>query len=381
MKKFDKDKLAELDIYLGEPNEQVREGLRAMLRAEGLRRTRTFARIDDLMNAMKERSPDLLVVTDDIDPNIFQIVKDIRHHRIGRNPFIIISFMVNPEEDRSIKKAILAGADDVLIKPVAPGPMLDRVAQLGTKRLPFIATTDYVGPERRRQTDRPSKIRQLKVVNTLQAKLEGKRVTPVDLSRSVEHCMSDVMAAKLDSHGLRLGYVCNLILKAYDEKKITKEVEENLLVLVGVLEDASKTAKGIGEVELSAICVDLARQVEEMAEKYEEPADSDIALIRKLTKAFELAKGNSSAARPAPAPTPAAKPKEPENQGTGRGSGPGASSDDISLDEVAQAGTGSGDGPGGAKPQQAESETDEDEPARPGTGDGEGPGSKRAAAH
>jgi hypothetical protein len=36
MKQFDKDKLAELDIYLGEPNEQVREGMRAILRAEDL---------------------------------------------------------------------------------------------------------------------------------------------------------------------------------------------------------------------------------------------------------------------------------------------------------------------------------------------------------
>lgn len=381
MKKFDKDKLAELDIYLGEPNEQVREGLRAMLRAEGLRRTRTFARIDDLMNAMKERSPDLLVVTDDIDPNIFQIVKDIRHHRIGRNPFIIISFMVNPEEDRAIKKAILAGADDVLIKPVAPGPMLDRVAQLGTKRLPFIATTDYVGPERRRQTDRPSKIRQLKVVNTLQAKLEGKRVTPVDLSRSVEHCMGDVMAAKLDSHGLRLGYVCNLILKAYDENKITKEVEENLLVLVGVLEDASKTAKGIGEIELSAICVDLARQVEEMAESYEEPSDSNIELIRKLTKAFELAKGNTSAARPAPQPQATkpqpSQPQTDKNTGTGSGAGPNAPSDAIALDEIQQPGTGSGAGPGARTPTP---ENKGDDDSRPGTGDGAGPGRKPEAA-
>ncbi len=293
MRNFDKDKLAELDIYLGEPNEQVREGLRAMLRTEGLRRTRTFARVEDLLNAMKERSPDLLVIADDLDPDIFQIVKDIRHHRIGRNPFIVISFMVNPDEDRALKKAILAGADDVLIKPVATGPMLERVSQLATRRLPFIATTDYVGPERRRSTDRPSKIRQLRVINTLQAKLEGKRVTAVDLARGVEHCMNDVMAAKLDSHGMRLGYVCNLILKAYEEKNVTKEVEENLLVLVGVLEDASKTAKGIGESELAALCIDLARQVEELAEKYENPDDKDLGLIKKLTKAFEMAKKNT----------------------------------------------------------------------------------------
>lgn len=349
MKNFDKDKLAELDIYLGEPNEQVREGMRAMLRSEGLRRTRSFTRIEDLLNAMRERSPDLLIITDDIDPEIFQIVKDIRHHRIGRNPFIVITFMVNPEEDRSVKKAILAGADDVLIKPVAPGALLERVSQLGVKRLPFIATTDYVGPERRRaNADRPSKIRQLKVINTMQAKLEGKRVSPADLARGVDHCMTEVMAAKLDSHGLRLGYVCNLILKAYDEKSITREVEDNLIVLVSVLEDAGKTAKGIGEAELSTICIDLARQVEEMAERYENPTAADISLIRKLTKAFELAKQSSGASAPTPSPAPPA-------------------------DADHNPGTGSGEGPGNPSADKAE------EPDNPGTGSGEGPGSKRAA--
>lgn len=314
MKKFDKDRLAEIDIFLGEPNEQVREGLRAMLRAEGLRRTRTFSRLEDLANGLKERTPDLMVIADDLDPDIFKFVKDIRHYRIGRNPFVVISFMVAPEDDRAIKKAILAGADDVLIKPVAPGPMLQRTAQLVHGRLPFIVTTDYIGPERRRQTGRPSKIRQLKVVNTLQAKMEGKRISPVELTAAVDACMSEVMAAKLDSHGLRLGYVCNLILKAYEEKNITKEVEENLLVLVGVLEDAAKTAKGIGEAELATICVDLARQVEEMAEKYEDPDPADIALIRKLTKAFELAKQSSGAA----APPPAAENKEAADQDAGQ---------------------------------------------------------------
>ena len=276
----------------------MREGLRGTLRAEGMRRTRTFARLEDLLNALRERSPDLIVLADDIDPTIFQIVKDIRNHKIGRNPFIVISFMVKPEDERSIKKATLAGADDVLIKPVAPGPLLERISQLGKKRLPFIATTDYVGPERRRDnSDRPSKIRQLNVLNTLQAKLEGNKVTPADLARGVTQCINEVMASKLDSHGLRLGYVCKLILKAYEEKTVTKGVEENLIVLATVLEDAAKTEKGIGETELSTICVDLARQVEEMAEKYEAPADSDIDLIRKLTKAFELAKQNSGAAQ------------------------------------------------------------------------------------
>src|SRR5437868_3334817 len=90
LKKFDKDRLGELDVYLGEPNEQVRESLRAMMRGEGLRRTRTFARMDDLLNAIKEAPPDLLIAADDLDPTLFDMVRDIRHFRIGRNPFIMV---------------------------------------------------------------------------------------------------------------------------------------------------------------------------------------------------------------------------------------------------------------------------------------------------
>jgi len=297
MKKFDRDKINDVDIYLGEPNEQVRESLRAMLRGEGLRRTRTFARIEDMINALKEAPPDLLIAADDIDPSLFDVIRDIRHFKLGRNPFIMITLMVRPENDDAVKKAILAGADDVMIKPVSPGKMLERVAHTTMNRLPFIVTTDYVGPERRRQTERPSQIKLLTVVNTLKRKIEGTRLTQAELGREVENCMNEVMAARLDSHGLKLGWVCSLILKSYDENRIDKELEDRILILVNVLEDASRTARAIGEPELANICTQMARQVEEMAETYQNPGDGQLATIRKLTKAFELAK-NAKASPP-----------------------------------------------------------------------------------
>lgn len=312
MKKFEKDKLSDVDVYLGEPNEQVRESMRAMMRGEGFRRARTFARIDDLVNAIKDAPPDLLIAADDIDGSLFDIIRGIRHFKIGRNPFIMITLMVRPDSDDSVKRAILAGADDVMIKPVSPGKLLERIAHLTHNRLPFIATTDYVGPERRRQTDRPSKIRQLNVVNTFKAKVDGKRMSQSEVARAVEANMNEVMAARLDSHGLKLGWICGLILKAYEEKNITKELEDRLLILVSVLEDAARTARVLGEPELSQICTQLAREVEEMAEKYEDPTDHMLGTIRKLTKAFELAKtakmgpaphqqAEAAAADPAPA--------------------------------------------------------------------------------
>ena len=120
MKKFGKDKLADVEIYLGESNEQIREGMRSTLRDYGLRRVRTFARMVDLINAIKELPPDLLIVSDDIDATVFDAVRDIRHFKIGRNPFMMISLLVTAENEGAVKHAILAGADDVMIMPNAP---------------------------------------------------------------------------------------------------------------------------------------------------------------------------------------------------------------------------------------------------------------------
>src|ERR1700749_821054 len=150
LRKFDKDKLGDIDLYLGAPNEQVRESMRAMMREQGYRRTRTFSRLDDLLNAIKEAPPDILVAADDLDARMFEVIRAIRHFKICRNPFILITLMVRAENDEVVKKAILAGADDVMIKPVAPGKLLERVAHTVSNRSPFIVTTDYVGPERRK---------------------------------------------------------------------------------------------------------------------------------------------------------------------------------------------------------------------------------------
>jgi DNA-binding response OmpR family regulator len=296
VKNFDRDNLGAVEIYLAEPNEYVREGLRAMLRGEGLRRTRTFTRLADVVSAIKDTPPDLLIAASSLDVGVFDTVRDIRQSRLGRNPFMMITVMAEAGNDLAIRRSILAGADDVMIKPVSPGKMLDRVAHVTKNRLPFIVTADYLGPERRGHTERDSKIRRIEVVNTLRSKLEGKPMTMEDLSRAVESCMNDVMAARLDSHGLKLGWVCNAILKAYQEKRIDKELEERLLILVSVLDDAGRTARGLGEPELSDICTGLARQVEEMAEDYKNPTSLGLATLQKLTKAFELAKSAKMAA-------------------------------------------------------------------------------------
>ena len=72
--------------------------------------------------------------------------------------------------------------------------------------------------------------------------------------------------------------------------------------MVTVLEDAARTAQSLGEKDLAQICSQMARQVEEMAENYENPTSIQFGTITKLTKAFELAKTAKAAPAPAAAP-------------------------------------------------------------------------------
>jgi len=291
LKSFDQEMLREVVIYFAEPSEQIRAGFRSTMHSYGIRHEHIFAGIVDLSNAIKASPPDLLIVDGELGLAAFDLVRDIRQFKLGRNPFIVISVMVDAKTEGAAQRAILSGADDVLIKPVAPGTLLDRVAYFTMHRLPFIVTSDYLGPERRRAANsRPSKIKHLEVVNTLKAKIDGSRLSVADLDRALKGSIDDMMSARLDSNALRLSSVSADILKSYEEKRVDKKVEGQLRMLVDVLQDAARTARTLDDPDLSQVCVKLASQIHEMGQDYEAPTSIQLSTIQKLASIFDLAK-------------------------------------------------------------------------------------------
>jgi len=288
MPKLERDKLADIEIHVGDPNEQVRDSLRSIMRAEGMRRISTFIRPEEFIDNLKKSSPDLLLLADDFDDNIFDIVRDIRHFRIGNNPFMIITMLIAQDNEGGMKKVIQCGADDVLIKPLSPGRLLERIAHLAFNRLSFIATTDYVGPERRRTSDRPSSIPRLDVVNTMKEKVEGRRLSSVQLTRAVAQNMRDVLVAQLDSYVLKVAYFSNVIVKAWTEKEAVDR-DKQFDVLATVLDDASKHAKRLRRDALSEAWAGLIAHVRVAQDSFA-GGEPDIATLQNLAKVFEATK-------------------------------------------------------------------------------------------
>jgi CRP-like cAMP-binding protein len=186
-----------------------------------------------------------------------------------------------------VKKAMQAGTDDIIVKPLKEDQLLQRLRRVTLNRQAFVVTSDYLGPDRRAKS-RPSSIRRIQVLNTMLEKAAGKEVKTEEIKAAVEESMNDVLHARLDSNSYRLGFVCHIIIDAYENNIVTDDVKDKILVLVDVLRDAAKTAERINEGELALVCGSLARQVEDIAERYREPSERDLKVLKKLARAVMM---------------------------------------------------------------------------------------------
>ncbi len=282
MSDLDLQTLEKAIVFVGEPDEQVRKSLRQILTHAGLRQVSVHGNLKNIQSLMSSMTPDLILLSDELDPGVFDFIRDIRHNKMGNNPFVVITTLIAPENKDSVKKAMSAGTDDIVIKPIKEEQLLQRLKRVTVNRSAFVVTSDYLGPDRRGK-NRPSNIRRVNVLNTMLEKANGRDVDLSGVKDAVDGSMHDVLQARLDSHGYRLGFVCKLILKAHEEKEITPEIQEQLVVLVDLLADAAKTAERLEEPDLAILCGSLSKDVAKLVERYENLTAEDIALIEKLS--------------------------------------------------------------------------------------------------
>lgn len=292
--------LDEVSIVVAEPNDMTRQNMNSMLRSTGLRKMRSVSDIDAMREAITESTVDILVVSDALGDEAFDAISEVRHNKLGKNPFLIVTVMVEPDNEPGLKKARSSGADDVMIKPIAPAKIVERAKMIAGNRQNFVATTDYIGPERRTAA-RETSGQIVKVFTTMKVKMDGKPVTDDMIAAAVEATLKAIQSAQLDNQGMRLGTVCDRILKAYAAKDISEALLDDLEALMHCLEQAAEAAKNVGQSDLSDICFQFAREVEDMMDFYDSPTERALKLIQTLTKAFQMARQSAATRKTAPA--------------------------------------------------------------------------------
>jgi len=75
-----------VDFYLGDPKEGARKGLASMLRGMGMKNIKAFDNANDLLGAVKVRSPDVLLISSDIHQDVFKFLNRHPRRRAGDGP-------------------------------------------------------------------------------------------------------------------------------------------------------------------------------------------------------------------------------------------------------------------------------------------------------
>lgn len=151
--------------------------MRDVLGRLGIKKVETYSAFKEATARMGGATPDLVMIDADgeeAEAEAFKLVRLIRNDVNTPNPFaglIVTTWQPTPV---LLMRVTNSGADDLLVKPVSPKQVLERIGTLIKDRKGFVVTADYTGPDRRKSPRDGAQIPLLDVPNTLKLKATGR---------------------------------------------------------------------------------------------------------------------------------------------------------------------------------------------------------------
>jgi hypothetical protein len=97
-------------------------------------------------------------------------IQQLRQGAAGYNPFVVIIVTAWENTHGLVGNVLNSGADDLILRPFSTTTLGARIRAHTERRKGFVITTDYVGPDRRRDANRPSNVDLFAPPNSLKMK-------------------------------------------------------------------------------------------------------------------------------------------------------------------------------------------------------------------
>jgi CheY-like chemotaxis protein len=140
-----------LRFLIVDDNNHMRRIIRALLHGFGVREAYEAEDGAAGLEAFSSFSPDI-VITDWAMP-IFdgiELTRMIRQPETSSNPYVPIIMVTGHAEKRRVVEARDAGVTEFLVKPISAKALYQRIVSVVMMPRPFIKTSTYFGPCRRR---------------------------------------------------------------------------------------------------------------------------------------------------------------------------------------------------------------------------------------
>lgn len=272
-------------LTLVEPDVQLRGNLRQILIGAGFKNLQDCGSIENLEEDFENNPPDLLFI-DAHAPggDACDLVHRLRFSVQSRNPFLSVILTVWQSKATDISRLINSGADHVVLKPVSPQTIFARIEALLAQRKPFVATSRYIGPDRRKDGREGGNIPHFEVPNSLLQKVTDLHLDQVKLQHEIDRALSLINREMTRRLAFHLAYEAKHVtaavpanrteaLQAFESFQLTL-LEFQRRLEKGGSDDIFKTARAIGD-----ICAKTAPGL---------PEGKDLELLLKLSLAINL---------------------------------------------------------------------------------------------
>jgi DNA-binding response OmpR family regulator len=232
---------------------------RYALQQLGFRDIASITTFKELKRALQDDAPHLIIAeTSDHEADIFRLVRAIRSGEISNNPFCSILLTSWKRDTGLVRQAVGCGADDVIIRPFSTSFAEERIRTLVKARKPFIVTSDYIGPDRRKDPGRggssappivaPNMLKAVveddaEALNKARAWIDEARRT-VDSERLRRLCLRVIVGAEAAERELKAGRTPAMDLSEFE--KGAREVRMRLSHMRSG--EATRVARALCEV-------------------------------------------------------------------------------------------------------------------------------------
>jgi len=221
-----------VDVLIYDPVSSNRTATRSAMYSLGFRKTETVSTLEAFIDAVQTNPPDIaLCEAQGAADELCDTIQQLRQGSAGHNPFIVIIVTAWEKNTTLINRVVSSGADDLLLRPFSTGLLGQRIEAHVDRRKGFIITTDYVGPDRRREGGRESNVELFDPPNSLKMKAKD-RLSGDDIARKLDAELK-VAREKLTTEKLRRDsfQVCVLWRLMQDQPCLAGQAPPDLIKL------------------------------------------------------------------------------------------------------------------------------------------------------
>ena len=273
--------LADVEVVLFSPVQNTRRVIRDAVHGAGFRRVNVVNSVEKLRRAVRETEFDMLVLEakEHLDA-ICEHIRDIRHGRLGNNPYLVINVITWKPSDSVIGMFIDAGADDIIIMPISIGAVARRVDNIVENRKKFIATPRYVGPDRRgpERAGETTELGGFDVPNGVRFKATGDISAKPDLEK-IERANRIVGEHRLRRTTLQFGHIASTMEHFIKEKPGQDLPRKQLSDMMDMVHYIARQTKDDTRTEIVELVSSLQKIMNEVAADGQPEADL-FALLR-----------------------------------------------------------------------------------------------------